>query len=90
MQLHLADSTLFLLSLVFFDWESTLVTPQNVTLMRNVTTFDPKCNINPNCNNFLTQNVTTFLTQNVTTQNVTTLALIYKEGDLDILAFLSS
>ena len=28
------------------------VTPQNVTLTRNVTTFDAKCNINPKCNNF--------------------------------------
>ena len=52
---------------------------QNVALTRNVTTFDVKCNnfFNANCNNFLTQ-------------NVTTLNFIYKEGDLDILAFSSS
>ena len=29
-----------------------LVTPQNVTLTRNVTAFDAECNINPKCNNF--------------------------------------
>ena len=41
---------------------------QNVTLTRNVITFDAKCNnlFDANCNNFSKQNVTSF-TRNVIT-----------------------
>ena len=50
------------------------ITLQNVTLTRNVITFDPKCNnlFDANCNNFSKKNVTTSLKRNVTTLTVTT------------------
>ena len=66
---------------------------QNVILAQIVTAFDAKYNnfFDANYYNFLTQNMTTSLTRKVTTQNVTTLPLMDKGGNLDtVLMFFSS